>query len=319
MEFRKLGSSGPLVSLVGLGCNNFSVRMDLDRARIVLHTALDLGVTLIDTADSYGKGGSESFLGEILGSSRNKIVLATKFGLAVDEARGLMGASRGYIMTAVEGSLKRLRTDYIDLYQIHQPDPLTPIEETLRALDDLIKQGKVRYVGCSNMPAVQVAEAQSRAKAQGLQGLVCCQDEYSLVARDIERELLPVMQAQGLGLLPYFPLAGGLLTGKYQRDQAPARGTRFASTPKFLEYHGTDANFAIVERLKGFATMRGQGLLELAFSWLAARPQVASIIAGATSPDQVEQNVAAASIKLRAEDMAQIDHLTRPETDRARE
>ena len=311
METRNLGVSGLRVSLVGLGCNSFSVRIDLEAARKVLRKALDLGITLIDTADAYGKGGSETFIGEIIGNRRNDVVLATKFGLRMGE--GLCGASRRYIMTAVEASLKRLRTDHIDLYQLHRPDPLTPIEETLRALDDLIHQGKVRYIGCSNLSARQVAEAQSTAKAQRLHAFISCQDEYSLVSRDIERELLPVMQAERLGLLPYFPLASGLLTGKYKRGQPPAPGTRFASRPTSFERHGHDANFAIAERLDAFAATRGHTLLELAFSWLAARPQVASVIAGATTPQQVEQNAKAAQWKLGAEEMAEVDRLTRSE------
>ena len=310
MEFRDLGNSGLRVSLVGLGCNNFGVRIDFEGARKVMEKALDLGITLFDTADMYGKGVSETFLGEILGNRRNAVVVATKFGMPMDEGAG--GASRDYIMKAVEASLKRLQTDYIDLYQLHRPDPLIPIEETLRALDDLIKQGKVRYIGCSNMTASQVVEAQSTAKARGLNAFISCQDEYSLVKRDIERELLPVLQSEGLGLLPYFPLANGLLSGKYKRGQTPPPGTRFASTPKFFQSHGTDANFAIAERLQTFAAARGHTLLELAFSWLAARPQLASVIAGATTPQQIEQNVTATEWKLSGDEMTEVDRLTRP-------
>ena len=307
MEFRNIGNSGLRVSLVGLGCNNFGVRIGIEAARKVLHKALDLGITMIDTADSYGTGSSESFIGEIVGGRRNDIVLATKFGMSMGE--GLLGASPRYIMAAVEASLKRLRADHIDLYQLHRPDAQTPIEETLRALDDLVRQGKVRHIGCSNLSAAQVLDAQSTAKAKGLGAFITCQDEYSLVKRDIERELLPTMQSAGLGLLPYFPLAGGLLTGKYKRGQAPAPGTRFASTPKFLEYHGNDANRAIAEKLEAYAAARGHTLLELAFSWLAARPQVVSVIAGATTPEQVEQNATAAQWKLGAQEMAEIDRL----------
>jgi aryl-alcohol dehydrogenase-like predicted oxidoreductase len=310
MKFRKLGASGPLVSLVGLGCNNFSVRIDLAASRAVLHRALDLGVTLFDTADTYGRGGSESFLGELLRGHRDDVVLASKFGLPMDDARQLSGASRRYIMAAVEASLKRLRTDRIDLYQLHEPDPATPIEETLRALDDLIKQGKVRYIGCSNLPGREVASALATAENNGLHGFVSCQDEYSLVARGIERDLLPVMRARDLGLLPYFPLAGGLLTGKYRKGEAPPAGTRFACTPKFFKYHGTDANFAIAEKMQAFAAARGRTALELAFSWLAARPQVASIIAGATSAEQVEQNVAAGGWTLDTAEISEIDDFT---------
>jgi aryl-alcohol dehydrogenase-like predicted oxidoreductase len=311
MEIRNLGTSGLRVSLVGLGCNNFGGRLDLEGSRKVVHKALDLGITLFDTADTYGnRGGSETILGEVLGSRRNDIVLATKFGWVMDEARGLKGASRRYIMSAVEASLTRLRTDHIDLYQQHRPDPLTPIEETLRALDDLVRQGKVRYIGCSNLVAWQVADAQWTAKSRNLNAFVSCQDEYSLVARDIERELIPAMQAHRLGLLPFFPLASGLLTGKYRRDQAPAAGTRFAGAPGLRDRHGSERNFAIVEKLEAFASARGHSLLELAFSWLAARPQIGSVIAGATRPEQVEQNVKAVDWKLSPDDIAEIDRLS---------
>ena len=212
----------------------------------------------------------------------------------------------------VSGDCEPIASTFISF---HHPDPHTPIEETLRALDDVIRQGKVRYIGCSNMPSVQVAGAQQAAKDHGLESFVSCQDEYSLIKRGIEGELFPVIKAHGVGLLPYFPLAGGLLTGKYKEGQAPPPGTRFASTPKFFKYHGSDANFALAERLRDFAVMRGRTLLELAFSWLAARPQVASVIAGATSPEQVEQNASAADWKLTPEEVAQVDHLfarTRP-------
>jgi len=212
---RPLGHSGLQVSVVGLGCNNFGWRIDLEASRKVVDKALELGITLLDTADIYGNlGGSEEALGQILGDRRKEIVLASKFGMAMDKEERLKGASRRYIMRAVEGSLKRLKTDWIDLYQVHRPDPLTPIEETLRTLDDLVRQGKVRYIGCSNYAAWQVVEAAWTARERNLNAFISCQDEYSLVVRDIERELLPAIQSQGLGLLPYFPLASGLLAGK---------------------------------------------------------------------------------------------------------
>jgi aryl-alcohol dehydrogenase-like predicted oxidoreductase len=309
MQSRKLGNSTLRVSLVGLGCNNFGGRIDLETSRKVVHRALDLGVTLLDTADIYGeKGGSESALGEILGPRRNDVVLATKFGLPMDEAR--KGASRRYIMSAAEDSLRRLKTDWLDLYQLHAPDPLTPIEETLRALDDLISQGKVLYIGCSNLSAQQVVEAQSTAKALGLHPFISCQDQYSLVAREIERELVPAMQAYGLALLPYFPLAAGLLTGKYRRGAAPPAGTRLAKMSDLRERYLTEKNFAIVEQLVAFAAQRGRTLTELAFSWLAKRPCIASVIAGATRPEQVEQNVKAVGWNLSAEELAEVDRLT---------
>jgi aryl-alcohol dehydrogenase-like predicted oxidoreductase len=311
MQFRNVGKSGLRVSLVGLGCNNFGGRIDLEASRQVVHKALDLGITLLDTADIYGeRGGSETVLGQILGDRRKDIVLATKFGMVMDDARGLKGASRRYIMAAVEASLKRLRTDWIDLYQLHTPDPLTPIGETLRALDDLVRQGKVRYVGCSNLRAWQVVEAQWTATSRGLDAFAACQDEYSLVVREIERELVPAMQAYGLGLLPYFPLASGLLTGKYRRGEPAGEDTRFAKMQRLGERYLTEANFAAVDRLAAFAAARGHNLLELAFSWLAARPQIASIIAGATKPEQVEQNVKAVEWQLTAEELAEVDRLT---------
>jgi aryl-alcohol dehydrogenase-like predicted oxidoreductase len=311
MQLRNLGPSGLRVSVVGLGCNNFGGRIDLDASRRVVHKALDLGVTLFDTADIYGNGGgSESALGEILGDRRKDIVLATKFGGVMDEARERKGASRRYVMAAVEDSLRRLKTDWIDLYQLHFPDPLTPIEETLRALDDLIRQGKVRYIGCSNLPAWQVVEAQWTAKSLGLDTFVSCQDEYSLLVRDIEQALLPAIEAYGLGLLPYFPLASGLLTGKYKRNAPAPADTRLAQWSGLADRYMTDANFTIVEKLEAFVAARGHSLLDLAFSWLAARPRVASVIAGATRPEQVQQNVKAAAWALSAEDLAEVDRLT---------
>ncbi len=311
MEQRNLGPSGLLVSVVGLGCNNFGGRIDLEASRAVVHKALDVGITLFDTADIYGdKGGSETCLGEILGARRKDIVLATKFGMPMDAERGLTGASRRYIMSAVEASLRRLKTDWIDLYQLHKPDPRTPIDETLRALDDLVKQGKVRYIGCSNLPAWQVTEAEWTSRVCNLNKFVSCQDEYSLVVRHHERDLFPAMQRYGLSLLPYFPLASGLLTGKYKRGTPPPAGTRLAAMPQRADQYLNEEHFALVDRLTAFAEARGHTLLELAFSWLACRPFVASVIAGATKPEQVEQNVAAASWALTPDEIAEIDMLS---------
>jgi aryl-alcohol dehydrogenase-like predicted oxidoreductase len=314
MEVRNLGKSGLRVSVVGLGCNNFGGRIGLEESRAVVHKALDLGITLFDTADSYGnRGGSEEALGQILGERRKDIILATKFGMPMDEAGVLRGASRRYVMTAVEASLRRLKTDWIDLYQLHRPDPLTPIEETLRALHDLIRQGKVRYVGNSNFAAWQAVEAHWTARDRNLNGFIACQNEYSLIKRDIEAELVGAMQACGLGLLPYFPLAAGLLTGKYRRQAPPPPGTRMARMQGLAERYLTPANFAIVERLEEFSARHGHVLLELAFSWLLARAPVASVIAGATKPEQVEQNVKAAGWALMPEDLAEIDRLSAAE------
>ena len=307
MILRNLGKSGLRVSLVGLGCNNFGQRMDLESSRLVIHKALDAGITLFDTADVYGgRGGSETVMGQILGDRRKDIVLASKFGMPMDEGEK-KGASRRYIMAACEASLKRLKTDWLDLYQVHRHDPLTPIEETLRALDDLVRAGKVRYIGCSNFSAAQMTEAQWAARHFNLNAFISAQDEYSLLKRDLERENLGMMQNYGLDLLPFFPLASGLLTGKHKRGAAAA-GTRL----QMQAFSGfmNDANFDIVEKLEAFVKKRGHSMLELAFSWLAARPTVASIIAGATKPEQIEANVKAADWALTQEDMTEIDKIT---------
>ena len=311
MKQRNLGKSGLLVSLVGLGCNNFGMRIDLEASRKVVHKAMDAGITLFDTADIYGnKGGSEDFLGQILGARRKDIVLATKFAMPMDDAEVLKGASRRYIMRAVEDSLRRLRTDWIDLYQQHRPDPLTPIDETLRTLDDLVRQGKVRYIGCSNLPAWEVVEAQWTAQHHNLNAFVSCQDEYSLVVRDIEKDLVPAMQRYNLGLLPFFPLASGLLTGKYKRNTPLPEGTRLANTKRLADRYISDANWTIVEKLTEFASSRGHTMLELAFSWLASRPYVSSVIAGATKPEQIDQNIKAAEWALTPAEIAEIDKIS---------
>jgi aryl-alcohol dehydrogenase-like predicted oxidoreductase len=307
MKLRNLGKSGLRVSLVGLGCNNFGGRMDLESSTKVIHNALDAGITLFDTADVYGnRGGSETVMGQVLGDRRKDIVLASKCGLPMDEGEK-KGASRRYIMAALEASLKRLKTDWLDLYQVHRHDPLTPIEETLRALDDLVRAGKVRYIGCSNFSAAQMVEAQLTARHLSLNAFVSAQDEYSLLNRSLDRENIDVLERYGLGLLPYYPLASGLLTGKHKRGAAAA-GTRLA-TQQFSGFMN-DGNFDIVEKLEAFVKARGHTMLELAFSWLAARPTVASIIAGATKPEQIEANEKAAEWALSAEDMAEIDRLT---------
>jgi aryl-alcohol dehydrogenase-like predicted oxidoreductase len=281
----------------------------------VVHKALDLGITLFDTADTYrektpGAVGSEEHLGEILGARRKEIVLATKFGNPMDAAGTLRGASRRYIMSAVEASLRRLRTDWIDLLQVHRADPLTPIEETLRALDDLIRQGKVRYIGCSNYAAWQVVEALWTSRQCGLAPFISCQDEYSLTMRRAEQDKIPMMQAYGLGLLPYYPLAGGLLTGKYRRNAPlPADGRLVVHVARYRDRFINDANWPVLEALEDFASQHGHTMLELAFAWLAAQPAVASIIAGATRPEQVAANVSAVGWELSAEDLRAIDRL----------
>jgi aryl-alcohol dehydrogenase-like predicted oxidoreductase len=312
MEQRNLGKSGLRVSVVGLGCNNFGGRIDLEATRKVVHKALDLGITFFDEADTYGdpRGSSESCLGQILGDHRKDIVLATKFARPMDASGRFEGASRRYIIAQVEASLRRLKTDWIDLYQQHQPDPLTPIEETLRALDDLVRHGKVRYIGCSTLPAWQVVEAQWTARHSGLHHFVSCQEEYSLLARRLDHEMMPMLETYGLGLIPFAPLANGLLTGKYKRDMPLPEGARLTYMQRAADRYLTDGNWAIVERLEGFAIERGHTLLELAVGWLARRPQVASVIAGATKPEQVEANVRAAGWVLTEDDMQEIDRMT---------
>lgn len=314
MRMRNLGKSGLRVSEVGLGCNALGGRIDLEASRTVVHAALDLGITLFDTSDLYGDdygspGGSEICLGQLLGDRRKYVVLATKFGndRKQYDATTKGGASRRVIMMAVEASLKRLQTDWIDLYQLHKPDPLTPIEETLRALDDLVRQGKVRYVGSSNFPAWRVVEAHWTAKHAGLNAFISCQNEYSVLVRTIELELLPAMQACGLGLLPYFPLAAGLLTGKYRRDAPFPADARLHHNHRWASHFLTDRNWTQLECLEKFCAARGGSLLQLAFGWLLAQPAVASVIAGATKPGQLKANVEAAAWTPAAEDMIEIN------------
>ena len=311
MEYRNLGSSGLRVSLVGLGCNNFGMRLDLEETRAVVDRAFDRGITLFDTADMYGgRGGSETQLGKILGHRRKEIVLASKFGMAMSDDGTKIGASRRYIMSAVEDSLKRLKTDWIDLYQLHQPDPLTPLDETMRALDDLVTQGKVRYIGCSNLPSWQVVESQWLSKSIGLSRFVSCQDEYNILNRNIEDELIPAMQKYGCGLLPYFPLASGLLTGKYKQTAMPT-GARLTDMPTFANrIYLTDENFEIVDKLNAFAKKAGHSILELAFGWMASRPTTASIIAGATRPEQIDANVEAIGWVMSHSEIDEVDKIS---------
>ena len=311
MEYRNLGSSGLRVSLVGLGCNNFGMRLDLEQTRAVVDRAFDLGITLFDTADMYGgRGGSETQLGKILGHRRKDIVLASKFGMAMSDDGTKIGASRRYIMSAVEDSLRRLKTDWIDLYQLHQPDPLTPLDETMQALDDLVTQGKIRYIGCSNLPSWQVVESQWISKSMGLNRFVSCQDEYNILNRNVEAELIPAMQKYGCGLLPYFPLASGLLTGKYKRTKMP-EGARLTDMPTFANrIYLTDENFDIVDNLHKFANKTGHSILELAFGWMASRPTTASIIAGATKPEQIDANVAAVNWVLSQSEIDEVNKIS---------
>lgn len=316
MQQRTLGNSGLLVSAVGLGGNNFGGRLNAAETRAVVHKALDMGVTFFDSADTYGRrgggktGSAEIVLGDALGARRKDIVLSTKFGHAMDEEGRLKGASRRYIINAVEDSLKRLKTDWIDLYQLHAADPLTPIEETMRALDDLVRQGKVRYIGCSGVQSWQFVEANWTAKSLGLTRFISQQHEYSLVNRGIEAEMVPAAKSVGICILPFYPLASGMLTGKYKPGTPPPAGSRFANPSRFELRFQNDATMKKVEALRAFAESRGHTLLELAMSWLVAQPFVGSVIAGATSPDQVESNVRAASWALNANDLAEVDKIT---------
>src|SRR5262245_34992346 len=302
MELRAIGSLP--VSVVGLGCNNFGMRIDYDASAHVVDAALAAGITFFDTADIYGDTKSEEFLGRALASRRKQAVIATKFGMRLDENR--RGARPEYVRTAVEDSLRRLRTDYIDLYQLHQPDASVPIPDTLGALDDLVKAGKVKQIGCSNFSAEQMDEAH-RSAAPGGARFVSVQNEFSLLHREPEREVLPACSRLGLAFLPYFPLASGLLTGKYARGKGAPEGSRLALswTARFT----TPKNVATAEALQAFAARRGHTLLELAMSWLTAYPAVASVIAGATSPDQVRANAAAVNWRLTPADLAEIDRL----------
>jgi len=311
MSFRRVGESGLRVSVVGLGTNNLGTRLDRAASIRVVHAALDHGVTLIDTADIYGGGQSEEFIGEALQDRRDRTLIATKFGMqAGGDHLYTQGGSRLYIREAVERSLRRLRTDHIDLYQMHRPDRSTPIEETLSVLDDLVHEGKVRYTGNSNFSGWQIADADWTARAGRLTHFISAQNWYNLLLRDVESEVVPACRRFGLGMLPYFPLASGLLTGKYRRGQPPPPGTRLASD-RYAPVLADERALGIVERLERFAAERGISLLHVAIAGLAAQPSVASVIAGATSPEQVAANVAAGEWQPSADDLAEIDRITR--------
>jgi aryl-alcohol dehydrogenase-like predicted oxidoreductase len=313
MRYHRLGQSGLVVSAVGLGCNNFGKTLDVEASRAVVLTALDEGVTLLDTADTYGRpdvGASEEVLGQILEGRRDDVVLATKFGSDMGGVNGPDWGARGsrrYIRKAVERSLRALRTDWIDLYQLHKPDPETPVSETLGALTELVREGKVRYIGCSNMAGWQLADADWTARTAHLERFVSVQNEYSLLERGIEAEVVPAAERFGLGVLPYFPLASGLLTGKYKRGAPIPSGTRYERWG--MESALTGERFDIVEKLEGFAAERGITLLDVAVGWLADRAVVASVIAGATRPDQVRANVRAAAWEPTAGDLDAIDQI----------
>lgn len=318
MEYRYLGRSGLRVSAVGIGCNNFGMLIDAAKTKIVVDKAIDIGINLFDTADVYGDlGKSEEFLGQALGAKRKDILIATKFGSPMGTHLNLQGGgSRRYIMSAVEASLKRLGTDYIDLYQIHRPDPLTPVDETLRALDDLVSQGKVRYIGHSNFSGWETANAAWTAKTQNFVPFVSAQNRYSLISRDIEADLVPSCVHHGVSILPFFPLESGLLTGKYKRGEKPAEGTRYAAwssrpAAAISRFFGDD-KFAKVEQLQDLAVKHGHSMLDMAIGWLLSKPYVASVIAGATRPEQLDQNVAAGAWRPSAEEAQAIDAITPP-------
>lgn len=309
MEKRPIGNTGLQASVVGLGCNNFGMKIDLEATRAVLNTALDVGINFFDTADLYGGGKSEEFLGEVLGSRRKEIVLATKFGgVAYTGKKGERWGERDYITKCIDASLKRLRTDHVDLYQLHFPDPNTPIEATLEALNDLVKQGKVRAVGHSNLSGPQIDEAVAQAKTKGLVPFVTAQNEWSLLNRKVEQGVIPACDRHRLGQLPFFPLASGLLTGKYRRGAALLPGSRLDKLD-FFKGWATDDNFSKIEKLETFAESRGHSLLELAMSWLASQPCVTSVISGATTPEQVRANAAAANWRLSAAELAAVNAL----------
>lgn len=309
MTYRQLGDSGLTVSTVGLGCNNFGRRLDQEGTNAVVRQALDSGITLFDTADIYGQGASEEMLGLALGSERENVVVATKFGMDMQGANGPdwgVRGSRRYIRKAVEASLRRLGTDWIDLYQLHRPDPQTPIEETLAALDELVREGKVRYLGSSNFTGWQVVDADWTARAAGTSRFISAQNEYSLLERDVEDELVPACEHVGVGLLPFFPLASGLLTGKYRRGEAAPAGTRLAGMADRL----AAADWDTIERLEAYAAQRDLRPIDVAIGGLAAQPAVASVIAGATRAEQVVENVQAGLWEPSADDLAELDDIT---------
>ena len=307
MRMRRLGTSGLKVSEVGLGCNNFGMRIDQRATQGVIDAALDAGITFFDTADVYGATKSEEFLGKALGKRRCEIVLATKFGMQIADDTSRAGGSRRWMMRAVEDSLRRLGTDYIDLYQLHRHDADTPIDETLRALDDLVTQGKVRYIGNSNFTGWQIADADWTAA--GGTRFVSAQNLYSLLERKVEHEVLPAAEHFGLGFLPFFPLASGLLSGKYRRGEPAPNDSRLAAWGSRGAAALSDKNFDKVEKLAGWAQARGHTVLELAFAWLLGHPAVSSVIAGATTPEQVRTNAATTAWALTPEEVKEVGDL----------
>jgi aryl-alcohol dehydrogenase-like predicted oxidoreductase len=309
MEYRRLGRAAVKVSAIGVGCNRFGNKVDREGTRAIVHRALDLGINFFDTADVYGnKGGSEEFLGDALAGEWGRVVLATKGRSRMGDGPNDEGASRYHLLSAVEASLLRLKTDHIDLYQIHSWDEATRPDEMMRALDDLVRAGKVRYIGASNFTAWQLCRCNDLAEMMGWESFVTVQPHYHMLEREVERELVPYCQWAGVGILPYFPLAGGFLTGKYQRGQAAPAGSRGESSP-YVQGYRTDANYDILEKLSAFAQARGHNLHHLAFAWLLGQPQLSSVIAGATQPDQVTANVLAGEWRLTADELAEVRRL----------
>jgi aryl-alcohol dehydrogenase-like predicted oxidoreductase len=306
MEMRNVGRSGLLTSLVGLGCNNFGMRLDKEQSARVVHAALDSGYTMFDTSDSYGLGASEEFLGAALGSRRDSVLVATKFSSPMGEGPYMRGASRRYVLQACEASLRRLDTEYIDLYYLHRPDPLTPVEETLGALDDLVKQGKVRYVAASNFAGWQVADASHLAATAHTSAFVANQIEWSLLARQVENECVPACRHFGVGVVPYFPLASGLLTGKYTKGEEFPKGTRLGELAYFAGT-ATEGRFDQIEQLRRVADDSGHTLAQLALSWLAARKEVSSILVGATKVEQVLDNANAVNWTFSVDELAAVE------------
>ena len=315
MQFRRLGASGLQVSAIGLGCNPFGNEVDLETARRIVDRAIELGVTYFDSADSYYAGRSEEYLGQALKGRRQQVIVATKFGNRVGSGPNDAGASRHHIIASCEASLRRLHTDYIDVYQVHTPDRVTPIDETLEALNALMRHGKVRYIGCSNYFEWEVVEALWTARVRGWQAFITCQDFYNLLYRDIEKRFVPMLLKYGLGLIPYLPLAGALLSGTYQRGVAPEPGSRGAIRPTF-RYWDSERNWRVQESLVGFCQARGWSLPRVAIAWLLTHAYVPTVIAGADKPEHITDNVAALDITLSAEDLDELDRLTLVDEDR---
>ena len=321
MEYRRLGSSGLKVSVLGLGCNNFGGRTDERQSNLVLDRALEIGVNFIDTANQYSKGESEEIIGRALKSRRRSdVVLATKGGSLWSSGPNESGASRKHITDCVEDSLSRLETDYIDLYYIHRPDPNTPIEETLRALDDLVRQGKIRYIGSSNYAAWQACEALFTSRAMGLSSFICAQNEYSMLNRGVEKELAPFCSAHGVGIVPYWPLSGGFLTGKYRQGEGIPQGSRFDDASKtrpaqvalaksYQERFLTESNFSLMARLEEFAGQHGHTVGEMALAWLASNPAVSSIISGASRPEQVDANAKGVEWAMSPQEISEVNEI----------